>query len=208
MHTSVSIITPAQDVSLMTLYEAKVALSPATLAGTTASDEMIEMLIEWASSEIAAYCNRTFAQETLVETFFELGSNRLPLSHYPVKQINSVTENGTVLTADDYDLDAQTGILTKDTEWSLPTVVDYRGGYDLPFESPLALRQAALLMTREAYYAAARGDATIRMVSHKETRVIYFDPNAKLGAAGGTSVGSPTRRAVNDLLDHFRRFYV
>ena len=62
-------------------------------------------------------------------------------------------------------------------------------------------------MLREAYYASVRGDATIRMIGHKESRIIYFDPNvlAKSAGGGGTG-GSPAQRAVHDLLSHFTRY--
>ena len=46
------------------------------------------------------------------------------------------------------------------------------------------------------------------MVSHKESRVIYFDPNAKGGAGGATSGGSPARRAIGDLIQSYTRFEI
>ena len=86
----------------------------------------------------------------------------------------------------DYELDAEKGRLTRiAAAWVEPVVVTYTGGYELPMEAPFALQSASLLLTREAYYASIRGDASIRSVSHKEARVMYFDPNAKSNAAGG-----------------------
>lgn len=209
MQSSITVVTPAQDVSLVSLYEAKIGLN---LASSTdaALDEQLELLIEWSSSEIAAMCNRVFAQETVVETFQSIGSwnNRTYLSRYPVKTISAITEDGVTLTTDDYTLDKETGLLIRsDSYWSTPISVSYTGGYSLPNDAPRALRQAAVLMAREAYYASTRGDASIRMVAHKESRVIYFDPNAKAGASTSGS-GSPARRAVGDLLKHFTRFYI
>jgi hypothetical protein len=89
--------------------------------------------------------------------------------------------------------------------------VTYTGGYELPFESPPALRQAAILAVREAYYASIRGDATIRMVGHKESRVIYFDPNAALKAISGSGSGgggSAATRSMKALLERFTRMEV
>lgn len=214
MQSSLSVIMPAQDISLVSLYEARLALNLAASTDTTL-DEQIELMIEWSSAEIAALCNRTFARETVTETFREVDAvhnTRIFLSRYPVLSIDSIAEDGEALVRYvDYDLDAASGTLTRlDSAWFNPVTITYTGGYDLPNEAPRALRQAALLMTREAYYATVRGDATIRMVSHKDSRVIYFDPNAKTGAAasGGASGGSAARRAVGDLLKHYMRFWV
>jgi hypothetical protein len=66
------------------------------------------------------------------------------------------------------------------------------------------------MLMREAYDAGVRGDATVRMIGHKESRIIYFDPNAlaKSVGGGGTSGGTAAQRASRDLLDHFTRFEV
>lgn len=210
MQSSMVVIEPAKDISLITLYEAKLALNLSTSNDTT-TDDQLEMLIEWSSAEIAALANRTFAKERVSETFRNVDtyySTRLFLSHWPVHSIEVVDEDGDTLVADDgYEVDARSGTLTRlNAAWGDPVTVTYTGGYDLPYDSPRALRQAALLLTREAYNAAVRGDATIRMIGHKESRVIYFDPNAKSG--GGGSTKSPAQRAVGDLLRHFMRFEV
>jgi len=211
MQSSLSVIKPAEDVSLVTLYEARLALNLMTVDRML--DDQVELMIEWSSAEIAALCNRTFAKEQVVETFREVDTsynNRIFLSRYPVLRIDSVDEGGDVLVAgDDYDLDANSGTLTRlGSAWFDPVTITYTGGYDLPNDAPRALRQAALLMTREAYYATVRGDATIRMVSHKDSRVIYFDPNAKSGTTAAATGGTAARRAVGDLLKHFMRFWV
>jgi hypothetical protein len=209
MQSSLTVITPAQSESLVSLYEAKLALNLQDSNTETLNDQL-EMLIEWSSSEIAAMCNRVFAQETVTEKFTQVDTyhNRIYLSRYPVKTISAIAEDGEALVqGTDFDLDSASGLITRtDSAWYMPLTVTYTGGYDLPNAAPRALRQAALLMTREAYNAISRGDASIRMVSHKDSRVIYFDPNAKSGATA--SSGSPARRAVGDLLKHFTRFWV
>jgi hypothetical protein len=208
MQSSLTVLTPAQSESLVSLYEARLALN--LTASNAVLDEQLEMLIEWGSAEIAALCNRTFAQETVTETFTQLDSHhsRVYLTRYPVTDISVIEEDGTAMVVDtDYQLDAASGLITRvDAVWGTPLTVTYTGGYDLPNDAPKALRQAALLMTREAYYAMSRGDASIRQISHKESRVTYFDPNAKSSSGGGDS--SPARRAIGDLLKHFTRFWV
>ncbi len=209
MQSSLSVVVPAEETSLVTLYEAKLALGVSTSTDETLND-LVEMIIDWSSAEIAATCNRTFAKETVIEVFREVDStNRIFLSRYPVTNIDSIDEDGETLVVNvDYELDKNSGTLRRlGSTWFSPVTVVYTGGYDLPMESPKALRQAALLMTREAYYASTRGDATVRMVGHRDARIIYFDPNSKTGG-GAVSAGSPARRSIGDLLKHFMRFWV
>jgi len=87
-------------------------------------------------------------------------------------------------------------------------VISYTGGYDLPNDAPESLRQAAILLTRESYYAAIRGDASVKMVGHKESRVSYFDPMRSMGGGSGGSSGpaTPARRAIDDILRAYTRF--
>lgn len=213
MQSSLTVTEPATSISLVSLSDAKLGLNLAKSTDKTL-DAQIAMLVEWASDEVSAMCNRVFAKESVTETFDGVeANNRIFLSRYPVvaDDIDSVTEDGGALTIDvDYTLDPNSGTLTRiNSTWASSVVVIYAGGYELPLNSPRALRQAALLMTREAYNAAIRGDSTIRMVSHKESRIIYFDPNAKNAAGGAASGGgSPARRAVGELLKHYMRFWV
>ena len=205
MHTTIKVIKPATDLSLITLFEAKNALS----LHDEVSDDLIKFIVARSSDEIARYCNRVLAQETVTETFYETnGHNRLFLERYPVKEVIEV--NGGPAT--DYDLDQLSGkLLGFNGGFSDPTVVTYTGGYELPFELPPSLRQAAILAVREAYYSSIRGDSTIRMIGHKESRVIYFDPNAALKASSGSSAGgggSAATRSMKALLERFTRMEI
>jgi hypothetical protein len=205
MQTSIEVITEAKEVSLLTLHDAKLGLN---LLSSTLNDDQIGLMVKWASSEIAKLCNRVLAKETLIETILELEAPRIYLSHYPIKEISEISEAGTILTVADYNLDAKTGKLTRagGVFWGLPTVIKYTGGYDLPQKAPPELASAALLVTREAYHAALRGDASIRMVSHKNSRIMFFDPNA--AAKAGATGGSAARRAITDLIRGYTRFEV
>jgi hypothetical protein len=206
MQNVIDVLKPATELSLITLFEAKNALS----LTDEKSDDLIKFITIRASDEIARYCNRVFAQETVTETFrtTNLGS-KLFLERYPVKEILNI--NGGPLTSS-YQLDKLSGkLLCLDNVFSEGTSVTYTGGYELPFESPPSLRQAAILAVREAYYASIRGDSTIRMVGHKESRVIYFDPNAALKASSGSSAGgggSAATRSMKALLERFTRMEI
>ena len=87
------------------------------------------------------------------------------------------------------------------------TVIAYSGGYNLPDEAPPALKQAAMMLMREAYYASVRGDATVRMIGHKESRIIYFDPNLLARSMRRHGPAARRRNAPShDLLTHFTRY--
>jgi len=213
MQNSITVVTPAEDFALLTVRDARLGLNLTTASDTI--DEQIDLFIKWASDEIATECNRTLAQEEVVETIWNLDSERIFLERYPIKEIKSVSENGSILSVADYNLDKETGKLTRlgslarglTISWKNPIIVNYIGGYDLPKAAPKALSKAAMMITREAYYAMLRGDISVRMISHKESRIIYFDPNAHLGKTGGGG-GSSTKRAVQDILSAYTRYVV
>jgi hypothetical protein len=211
------IITPAGDFALISQYYARMALNLQSSTDPNL-DEQIEMFVRWASDDIAELCNRVFAKETVEDTYLGISSTgRIYLSHYPIASIASVTEAGSNLVqGTDYIAETATGLLRRQptgTCFTEPVVVTYTGGYVLPYEAPESLQQASVLLIREAYYASLRGDATIRMVSHKESRVIYFDPaqqaRALMGGAGGagTTGGTAAMRSVDALLKKFTRFW-
>src|SRR4029077_4848924 len=171
MQSNIVVVEPAVSIDLIGLDEFKRALG---ITGTT-QDEMLGELITRVSAEIAAYCNnRVFGFETVIETFTEIppDTRRLFLARYPVD-----VEDGIASIENDGDTLDQAGLLI-DALWAkltLPngdtfveqTVIEYSGGYNLPDEAPPALRQAATMLMREAYYAGQRGDATVRMIGHK-----------------------------------------
>jgi len=210
MQNVIQVLKPATELSLITLFEAKNALN----LTDEKSDDLIKFITIRASDEIARYCNRVFAQETVTETFLDInGHSKLFLERYPVKEIISVNNNGVLMPPNtNWQIDMLSGkMIHRAGYFSVPTTVTYTGGYELPFESPPSLRQAAILAVREAYYASIRGDSTIRMIGHKESRVIYFDPNAALKASSGSSAGgggSAATRSMKALLERFTRMEV
>ena len=210
MQSTIEVIVPAASIDLMSLDELKIALN----ITSTVSDPLLAGIITRVSAEIAAYCNnRVFGYETVVETFTELSgdnANRLFLARYPVASddITSITSAGNAVAyPNGLLLNSLWGKLTLPSgAYVEQTVIAYSGGYILPDEAPPALKQAAVMLMREAYYATVRGDATVRMIGHKESRIIYFDPNVLARSAGGTTGGTPAQRAAHDLLTHFTRY--
>jgi hypothetical protein len=207
MHSSITVLKPAPDIALVTLYEAKVALKIPTTS--TADDELLRFMILRASDEVQTLCSRFFPKEQVIETFREIENpiTKLYLSRWPVKSddIVSVEVDGN---GADFDIDSESGKLSLwgGNFWAETVIATYSGGYAIPQEVPPALRQAVLLFTRDAYYSAQRGDSSIRSITHKESRIMYFDPNAKSGSSGGGGAsGSPAQRAAKDLLQRFTR---
>lgn len=207
--STASVIVESQDNSLLTIYEARLILN---LSASTNEllDDQVEMLVKWTSDEIAIACNRQFGRETIEETFRELNvSKRLYVADYPILEIDTIVENGVTLVEDqDFEVDSESGTIIRlgGKVWIEPVVVTYTGGYDLPYGAPDSLKQAALMLTREGYYQMLRGDATTRMVAHKESRVMYFDPNAVKGGGGGGTGSTPALRRINDILKAYTRF--
>jgi hypothetical protein len=211
MQSTIVVTTPATSIDLIELDELKRALN---ITATT-SDAMLSDLITRVSAQIAAYCNnRVFGYETVVETFTEIPEDkaRLFLARYPIPLdttgITAITINGAAQTyPGGMLLDSLWGKLTLPSgAYVEQTIIEYSGGYHLPEEAPPALKQAAVMLMREAYYASVRGDATVRMIGHKESRIIYFDPNLLARSSGGSAGGTPAQRAAHDLLTHFTRY--
>jgi len=209
MHSSIVVTKPAPDPALVTLYEAKVALKIPT--ESTDSDEMLRFIILRSSDEVQTLCSRVFPKEEVIETFREIVNpiTRLPLSRYPVKpeDIFSIVVDGTEI---EYDVDVNSGILTlyNGGFWAETVVATYAGGYEIPHEVPPALKQATLMMAKEAYYSTQRGDSSIRQITHKESRIVYFDPSTMIkamnsGSSGGG--GSAAQNAAKSLLQRYTR---
>jgi len=208
MHSSIIVTKPAPDTALVTLYEAKVALN--IPPSDTSHDEALRFMILRSSDEVQTLCSRVFPKESVIETFREIVNpiTRLYLSRYPVQvdDIESIEVDGAPA---EFDIDPETGKLSlfSGTFWAESVIATYTGGYEIPQGVPPALKNAVLLFTRDAYYSAQRGDSSVRSITHKESRIMYFDPNAKSGAAagGGGGSGSPAQRAAKDLLLRYTR---
>lgn len=135
------------------------------------ADQALQGHITRASDAIARYCNRTLALQTYAETF-RLAEHRdaLILSRYPVVEIASVVENDVTLASEAAEVHSERGILIRlvndrPTWWPIgKIVVTYRAGFNVPTETPEALRQAALRLV-QSYYLGADRDAMIRSES-------------------------------------------
>jgi hypothetical protein len=209
---TVKVLEPATAFDMLTLEEAKLLLG----GNNTATDELLQMQISIYSATVAEMCNRVFAKEKVEETWRELFNGRVFLTHWPVREedVESViSAGGNYLTAG-YELEEQSGKLSnvvryaaEATEWAQSVVVTYTGGFALPDEAPLPLKQATALLIREEQIRTRQSEtAGIRQVTHKDSRVVFFDPNAVLVKTAGAK--SQGLQAIEALLKQYTRFWV
>lgn len=202
------ILEPADDGDFLSLREAKLLLG--LNGGDPALDEALKLQISIASATIMRLCNRMFARQRLTETWRGLSEPRLFLTHFPVFEddIETVEVGGGTLAADRYELEEESGKLLGLDRFGEPVRVTSSGGYELPDDAPPPLKQATLLLIVQARSAATRESIEgIRMISHKDSRVMFFDPGqqqAKATAAGGLGSGV---KQVDDLLMHYVRLW-
>lgn len=214
---TVKVITPATNFDLLTLDEAKLLLGIAS--GDTSQDELLQMQISINSAYVSEICNRTFARETVTETWREIYDGRLFLTHWPVKEadIESVSSAGYSWPVEAYELEEASGKLSnvtiyaaESTAWAQSVIVTYTGGFILPDEAPLPLKQATVMLMREERVTAQQSAvAGIRQLTHKDSRVMFFDVNAaiaKQSSSGGGKTSS--RQYVDSLLRQYMRFWL
>lgn len=217
---TVKILTPATATDLLTLDEAKLWLG--INMADTSQDAILQSMITVFSEEIAELLNRqptvTIGYEEVQETWRDTMNGRLFLTHWPVKAADvlsvSVGSGGDLVPVDGYELAEDSGKLSNislggaiSASWNHPVVVHYSGGYNLPDEAPKPLKHAVVMLIREERIRMIQSQtAGIRQISHKESRVSYFDPNALLLRAVGMK--SPTLQAVENILAHYIRFPV
>jgi hypothetical protein len=213
---TVKVLVPATSYALVSLDEAKVYLgiSPADTAG----DAQLQMLIDMNSDVISEICNRVFAKEKVRETWRCVGAiccpdgaTRIFLTRWPVLEadIESVeTPSGYPLLSSEYEIEEASGKLTIWTPSVSEIVIVYSGGYDLPDDSPNPLKQAAGLLCRSSRTeAASEATSGVRMIAHKDSRVM-FHPPAKASSTGTSTGGSAAQQQVKGLLQNYQRIWV
>jgi hypothetical protein len=209
----VKVLTPAETYDLLSLEEIKIAMS--IEPSDTTQDEVLAQLITRFSDVVATTCNRVFAYEEVSEiwrctnTDYTNGMKRLFVTHYPIDpdaEMALETPSGTPLDPANYVIEEKSGKVELLTTWAEPITFRYWGGYRLPEECPPALKQAAELMIREGQALAQRMlNSGIRSISHRESRVMFFDPLALLTKTQGFGYATT---AANALLMHYVRLEV
>jgi hypothetical protein len=209
----VNVLVPSETYDLLSLDELK--LSMQIDPDDTSQDATLAQYITRYSDVVATTCNRVFAYETVAEIWrctnidYINGMKRLFVSHYPIDPEATMTlesPTGTPLDPSIYVIEAKSGKVELLQTWAEPITFTYSGGYDLPDDCPPALKQATELMIREGQALAQRFlNSGIRSLSHKDSRVQFFDPLALLTKAQGLGFATT---AANALLMHYVRFEV
>jgi hypothetical protein len=220
----VNVITPATSVGLISLEDAKLLLD--IPAGDTSGDAKLQMLIDQNSMGLAGDANRWkgWGKQKVIERWDCVGPVCCPngtckiwLMVAPVKlaDIESVeSPEGTLIDPSGYRLEENTGKLILIGGCASEILITYTGGYDLPDEAPLELQQALRLRVRQEQTQeaqAATGGSGIRMLAHKDSRIMYFSPKdmagGSTGASGGLSV-SAADKAIENLISKYTRYWI
>jgi Phage gp6-like head-tail connector protein len=213
----VNVITPAASQDLIALAELKTFLN----ITDASQDAQLQMLISTTSESIALECNRVFGFEKVEETWRCVapvccpdGTCKIWLSHFPIDPADIVSVEsplGTLIDPADYVLEELTGKLILLNGCSSEIVVTYSGGYNLPAEAPNPLKQLTALGvrgTQSQILLATTSGAGVRMLAHKDSRVMYFAPKdmvQRLGSTGGATTGE---RQARDVLSKYTRYFI
>lgn len=207
MYSTFTVTTPASDLSLLTVEELRAAVGV-----TDASrDAALTALGLRLSASIAKQCGvasdgihpATLLSETCSEVFRPPRQHGdLILARRPVSAITSVSENGTVLDAANYEIRRGSGILTRlsgDRFSCFPcgkiTVV-YEAGFD---EAPEDMKLAASKLAAALYSETARDPNLKRIdIPDVEEREYWVGPS-----------DDPLLSAeISDLLSPYRQVYL
>jgi len=166
------VITPASNKRLSTRADLQAAV-----AGL--SDTAADKFLDRAGAMIEGYCGRVLVSETVRQTERGVSTGALILDRWPVSSITSVIEDGTTLSASDYERDGSFLFrLVSDarTNWVADKVViNYVAGYSTV---PADLEQASQTLAVSLASSVGR-DPTIRSESIPDVRnVSYLDPDA------------------------------
>jgi hypothetical protein len=160
-----TVVTPATSIDLTKVEKLVSDLS----LDENYDGAFLKRAITAASREVSRYCRRTFVVETVRDDIFMRSCGEtLLLSRFPVKEITSLSEDGSALTADDdYKVDPETGMIFRATssgrltDWPAENIsVTYQAGYSI---IPEDLEKAVLRIAAQSY-ANRKRDPSLRSI--------------------------------------------
>jgi hypothetical protein len=100
-----TVVTPATSRRLATVANVRADLS---IGVEAMSDTQVGRMIDQATSAIESYCDRVFAQQVYRETYPQFrGADAIAYQRWPVTEIVTVTQGGSVLATDGYESDGR-----------------------------------------------------------------------------------------------------
>jgi hypothetical protein len=163
---AITVTVPPSTTKLILLADLKAVLG----ITDSANDTLLGAIIQRGSDAIARFCNRVFAQRTIIETLPGPGSQLLKLKFSPILTLTSIALDGETVDPDTYTLtDPDAGIVFCESYWAYTGhaysyTATYVHGYNLPEMDwtdtlPHDIQQAALELCKGMWLARQRDPA-------------------------------------------------
>jgi len=203
---AITVTVPPSTTKLIALADLKAIL------GITdgASDPLLGNIIQRGSDAIARFCNRVFAQRTIIETLPGPGGQPLKLKFSPVVTLTSIAFGETVDSDTCTLTEPDAGIVFREAGWAYTGhqysyTATYAHGYNLPDMAgtdtlPHDVQQAALELCKRMWLARQR-DPAVTMESVPDVYTVQY------GAKNGSSLGAIPPN-VQELLLPYKEFHL
>jgi hypothetical protein len=205
---AVTVTAPPSTTKLIALADLKAVLG----ITDSANDTLLGNIIQRGSDAIARFCNRVFAQRTVIETLPGSGGQLLKLKFAPIVTLTSIALDGETVDPDTYTLtEPDAGIVFREaacwayTGHAYSYTATYTHGYNLPDMAgtdtlPHDIQQAALELCKGLWLARQR-DPTVSMESVPDVYTVQY------GGKGGNGVPVGTLPpSVQELLLPYKEF--
>ena len=188
---AVTVTVPPSTAKLIALADLK------ALLGITdgANDALLGHIIQRGSDAVARFCNRVFAQRTVIETLPGPGGQLLKLKFSPIVTLTSIALDGEAVDPDTYVLtEPEAGIVFCESYWAYTGhkysyTATYAHGYNLPEMDgtdtlPHDIQQAALELCKGMWLARQR-DLSVMMESVPDVYTVQYGGQGNSGALVG-----------------------
>jgi gp6-like head-tail connector protein len=185
---AVTVTVPPSTTKLIALADLKAILG----ITDSANDARLGNIIQRGSDAIARFCNRVFAQRTVIETLPGPGGQLLKLKFSPIVTLTSITLDGETVDRDTYVLtEPDAGIAFCGSYWAYTGhkysyAATYTHGYNLPDMAgtntlPYDIQQAALELCKGMWLARQR-DPSVTMESVPDVYTVQYGGQGRNGA--------------------------
>ena len=111
---AVTVTVPPSTTKLIALADLKAILG----ITDSANDALLSNIIQRGSDAIARFCNRVFAQRTVIETLPGPGGQLLKLKFSPIVTLTSIAYDGETVDSDSYTLtEPDAGMVYREAGW-------------------------------------------------------------------------------------------